>query len=74
MLIDRIIKKGGKPVVLNDASYSAHILFQRFQNNLVEAFYLSHHGRDLVYRGFEEDLPFCAQVDITRLFLYLRKE
>jgi len=67
MCIDRIIKKGGRPVVLNDASYSAHILYQRFQNNIGEAFYLSHHGRDLVYQGFEEDLPFCAQVDMTNL-------
>jgi len=67
MLIDRMIKKGGKPVVLNDASYSAHILYQRFQNNIGEAFYLSHHGRNLVYQGFEEDLLFCAQVDVTNL-------
>ena len=67
MLIDRIIKKGEKSFLLTDASRCAHILFQKFEANLVESFYLSQHGRDLVDRGFEEDLPYCAQVDITNL-------
>ena len=67
MLIDWIIRKGGKLVVLTDASHSAHILYQRFQNNIVEVFYLSHHGRDLVDRGFEEDLAYCARVDMTNI-------
>jgi 2-phosphosulfolactate phosphatase len=67
MLIDRMIKKGGKSLTLTDASRSAHILFQKFETNLVESFYLSQHGRDLVDGGFEEDLPFCAQLDTTNL-------
>jgi 2-phosphosulfolactate phosphatase len=67
MLIDRIIKKGGRLVTLTDASHSAHILFQKFEANIVESFYLSQHGRDLVDRGFEGDLPYCAQVDMTNL-------
>jgi len=45
----------------------------RFQNNLGEAFYLSHHGRDLVYQGFEEDLLFCAQVDITEVVSFFKE-
>jgi len=65
MLIDRIIKKGEKSFTLTDASRSAHILFQKFEANIVESFYLSEHGRDLVDRGFEEDLPYCAKVDRT---------
>jgi 2-phosphosulfolactate phosphatase len=67
MLIDRIIKKVKKPVTLTDTSHSAHILFQRFEANLLEAFHLSRHGRELVDRGHGEDLPYCAQVDITDL-------
>jgi 2-phosphosulfolactate phosphatase len=67
MLIDRIIKKRGKSLTLTDASRSAQILFQKFEANIVESFYLSQHGRDLVDRGFEEDLPFCAQVDMTNI-------
>jgi 2-phosphosulfolactate phosphatase len=67
MLIDRIIKKGGKSFFLTDASRSAHILFQKFEANIVKSFYLSQHGRDLVDRGFEEDLPYCARVDTTNL-------
>jgi 2-phosphosulfolactate phosphatase len=67
MLIDRIIRKGEKSFTLTDASHSAHILFQKFEANIVESFYLSQHGRDLVDRGFEEDLPYCAQVDMTNV-------
>ena len=67
MLIDRIIKKGGKSLTLTDASRSSHILFQKFEANIVESFYLSQHGRDLVDREFEEDLPYCAQVDTTNI-------
>jgi len=67
MLIDGIIKKGRKSFTLTDASRSAHILFQKFEANIAESFYLSQHGRDLVDRGFEEDLPYCAQVDLTKL-------
>jgi len=67
MLIDRIIRRRGKSFTLTDASHSAHILFQKFEANIVESFYLSQHGRDLVDQGFEEDLPYCAQVDVTNL-------
>jgi 2-phosphosulfolactate phosphatase len=67
MLIDRIIQRGGKSFLLTDASRSAHILFQKFEANIAESFYLSQHGRSLVDRGFEEDLPYCAQVDMTNL-------
>jgi 2-phosphosulfolactate phosphatase len=67
MLVDRIIQKGEKSLLLTDASRSAHILFQKFEANIAESFYLSQHGRSLVDRGFEEDLPYCAQVDISNL-------
>jgi 2-phosphosulfolactate phosphatase len=65
MLIDRIIKIGGESVSLTDAAHSAHILYRRFETNLIEVFYVSSHGRDLVAKGFEADLAFCAQIDIT---------
>jgi len=67
MLIDRIMKKSNQSFRLTDASLSAHILYQRFETSLIESFYLSHHGKDLVDRGFEEDLPHCAQVDMTNV-------
>ncbi len=67
MLIDRLLRMGGKSFVLTDASRAAHILFQKFEADLVESFYLSHHGRELVDRGFEEDLPYCARVDTTKV-------
>ena len=67
MLVDRISQKGGSAFFLTDAARSAHILFQKFEANIVESFYLSQHGRNLVDGGFEADLPYCAQVDTTNI-------
>jgi 2-phosphosulfolactate phosphatase len=65
MLIDRILKEGKEPVALTDAGQSALLLYRRFKENPVEALRLSTHGSDLIKRGFEEDLSYCARVDIT---------
>jgi len=65
MLIQLITKKGKNPIVLTDASQCAQILYQRFEANVIEAFHLSHHGKELINRGFEEDLAYCARIDIT---------
>jgi 2-phosphosulfolactate phosphatase len=65
MLIDQVIKRRKMDVVLTDASHSAYILYQRFEANLVEAFHLSRHGKELIDLGHGDDLPFCGQVDIT---------
>jgi 2-phosphosulfolactate phosphatase len=65
MLIDAITKKGQKPISLTDASCGAQILYKRFETNLLEAFHLSRHGKELMKRGFEEDLAYCAQIDMT---------
>ncbi len=73
MLIDLILKREKEEVVLTDASYGAQILFQRFKDNLVEAFHLSHHGKELIHRGFEEDLAYCAQIDTTPLVPIFRQ-
>ena len=73
MLIDLITQKEEKQISLNDASYSAQILYQRFKDNLLEAFRLSHHGRELIHRGFEDDLAYCAQIDMTPLVPIFRE-
>jgi 2-phosphosulfolactate phosphatase len=65
MLIDLITKKREKPISLTDASRCAQILYQRFEDNLLEAFHLSRHGKELINRGFGDDLVYCAQIDIT---------
>jgi 2-phosphosulfolactate phosphatase len=74
MLIDLIIKKEKKEIFLADASYCAQILYQRFKDNLLEAFHLSHHGRELIQRGFEDDLVYCTQTDITGVVPVFRDE
>jgi len=65
MLIELIVKKGKKPIALTDASQCAQILYQRLGADIIEAFRLSHHGKELINRGFEEDLAYCARIDIT---------
>jgi 2-phosphosulfolactate phosphatase len=67
MLIDLIIQKEKEQFFLTDASCSAQILYQRFKSNLLEAFQLSRHGKELIRRGFEDDLVYCAQIDMTPL-------
>jgi 2-phosphosulfolactate phosphatase len=65
MLVDLILKKGKEQISLTDGAYCAQILCQRFKDNLLEAFRLSHHGKELIDRGFEDDLGYCAQMDVT---------
>ncbi len=73
MLIDLITQKEKKHISLTDASYCAQIIYQRFKENLLEAFHLSHHGKELIHRGFEDDLVYCAQIDITPLVPIFRE-
>jgi 2-phosphosulfolactate phosphatase len=73
MLIDLITEKRKKSISLTDASQCAQILYQKFKNNLLEAFHLSRHGRELMNRGFEDDLPYCAQIDINSLVPIFRE-
>jgi 2-phosphosulfolactate phosphatase len=65
MLIERIMKIGGRRITLTDASRCARILYERYKTNIVEALRLSHHGKKLIKRGFGKDLVSCAQVDTT---------
>jgi 2-phosphosulfolactate phosphatase len=73
MLIDLITKKEEKQCLMTDASCGAQILYQRFKDDLLEAFRLSHHGKELIDRGFEEDLAYCAQIDVTPLVPIFRE-
>jgi 2-phosphosulfolactate phosphatase len=67
MLIDVILRKGEKTIGLTDSSRAAHLLYQRFRDQLVEALRLSNHGKDLIDLGLGDDLPYCGQTDITPL-------
>ena len=63
MLIELITREAEKPISLTDASECAKVLYNRFEDNLLEAVHLSRHGKELVNRGFEEDLAYCARID-----------
>jgi len=73
MLIELITREKKKSISLTDASYCAQILYQRFQNKLLEAFHLSDHGKGLIQRGFEEDLFFCSQINVTNIVPIFRE-
>jgi 2-phosphosulfolactate phosphatase len=73
MLIELIAQKRKKSVSLTDASQCARILYRRFRDDLLGAFHLSRHGKELINRGFEDDLAYCAQIDITSLVPVFRE-
>ncbi len=73
MLIELIKQKTRKSISFTDASQCAQILYQRFKDNLLEAFHLSCHGKELISRGFEDDLAHCAQIDITSIVPVFRE-
>jgi 2-phosphosulfolactate phosphatase len=65
MMIDHFIHKNRGSNRLTDAARAAYFLYQQFKQNLIEAFRVSNHGKDLIAKGLEEDLAYCAQVDMT---------
>jgi len=67
MLIEGILKKEEKRTGLTDAAHCALIFYQRFEENLLGAFHLSRHGKELIDIGAAEDLLYCTQTDITAL-------
>ncbi len=73
MLIELITQKGAPPIVLTDASQCAKILYQRFKDDPIEAFHLSHHGKELISRGFRDDLAYCCQINMIPLVPLFRE-
>jgi len=73
MIIDLALKKGRQDIVLTDASQAAHLLFKRFEHNLLEAFHLSHHGNVLIRLERGDDLPYCAQTNILSIVPIFRE-
>jgi 2-phosphosulfolactate phosphatase len=65
MAIERFLHKDRDSIHLTDAASAAYFLYQQFKQNLIEAFCVSNHGKDLIAKGLEEDLAYCAQVDLT---------
>jgi len=64
MMIDLLEKRG---VDLTDGARAASILYRSFDGDLLEMARISEHGRTLIRLGFEEDLSFCVQTNISLL-------
>jgi 2-phosphosulfolactate phosphatase len=67
MVIDHLIHKDRDSIQSTDTASAAYFLYQQFKQNLIEAYRVSHHGKDLIAKGLEEDLVYCAQVDLTNV-------
>jgi 2-phosphosulfolactate phosphatase len=67
MIVDRVLKKTKNAPFLTDAAQAAHILYERFERNLLEAFQLSHLGKKLAWQGENDDLIYCAQTNTTTI-------
>jgi 2-phosphosulfolactate phosphatase len=65
MAIERFLHRDRDSIHLTDAASGAYFLYQQFKQNLIEAFRVSNHGKDLINKGLEEDLAYCAKVDMT---------
>ncbi len=72
MLIEKMVEEKAS-IQLTDAAVAARILYEKFKGNLIEVFYTSRHGRDLVEKGFGEDLLYCAQTDISEVVPIFRE-
>lgn len=72
MLIDRMAKEKGKSLSLTDSSLCAYIVFQRYENQLLDAFKQSQHGKELIFQGFEDDLIDCVQIDMTNIIPFFK--
>ena len=70
MMIDLLEKMG---VGLTDAARAAGTLYKAFHNDLLEMARISEHGQNLIQRGFEEDLGFCVQTNVSSLVPVFRE-
>lgn len=57
----------------NDEVIAALALYNQWQNRLLEMFHLASHGKRLLRLGNDDDLAYCAQVDILDV-LPMQKE
>ncbi|OQY72925.1 MAG: hypothetical protein B6D45_08635 [Ignavibacteriales bacterium UTCHB3] len=64
MLIKEIMKIEPE-VELSDASLVALDLAEKYGDKLLDMFKISEHGKILLAAGFEDDLKYCAQLNIT---------
>lgn len=67
MIIHQLYKLIPKQIRINDLVLSAMILYQKFENNILQMLNLSMHGRYLAKIGFNQDLITCANIDSVAL-------
>ncbi|MBW2120700.1 MAG: 2-phosphosulfolactate phosphatase [Deltaproteobacteria bacterium] len=60
-------KELGETAELTDSALASRILYHHFREDLVGMFKASFHGRHLVRIGAEQDLRYCAQLDLTEI-------
>lgn len=63
MIFSYLYKMAAAKLQLNDLVLAAMILYQKFENNILNMLKLAQHGRYLTQIGFEADLINCSNVD-----------
>ncbi len=62
MMLDLLGKEG---VALTDSAGASRILYKAFEGDLLGMVRSCEHGRELIRLGFEEDLAFCVQTNVS---------
>jgi len=63
MIFSNLYKMASTKLQVNDLVLAAMILYQKFENNILNLLKLAQHGRYLTQIGFEADLINCSNVD-----------
>lgn len=59
------ISKLRKDIILNDSTLAAITLDDKFGSDVIDMMKNSEHGKILVENGFEKDIEFCGQLNVT---------
>jgi 2-phosphosulfolactate phosphatase len=65
MLIAKL-KKKSKNLEYSDSGSAALVLFERFGENIFEMLKNSEHGKKLLENGFEKDVKYCSEQNISK--------
>ena len=71
LIVSRLLE-AQPDAILNDAARTAQILYEHHAHDILGLLRTADHGRHLIQIGFADDLPICAQVDVTEVVPVIR--
>jgi 2-phosphosulfolactate phosphatase len=73
MIVNRLYRTLEKGVQLTDTALAAMVLYQKFQNNILNMLRLTVHGRYLIEIGMQNDLITCSNIDSVPVIPVFKK-